>query len=1338
MDLDPYGSAVTKRLALILSLLVCGLCHPLAAIAGVEVVAHWRLGEEVEAGKLPKRIKSTVGDASLVPAGTVPTDEGSPDARGSSASLKFDGKSSCLKGKAPLDASDNFGAEAFVRADSNDGFHVILQQGSSAHGWSLVRNGKGYQVVLGGVQVVGWSGDIEQGRWCHIAIIRVGGVTKFFVNGQEAGQSQAKINPAGKTATIAIGAAANGTQDFFAGSIDEVRIFKLVGGGFDPADLLINQPDVAKDPAVTANKAATTKPDDGIAASIRFDQTPVESGITFRKEHMAPTNIAGRDGWVAGPGSAAAVPYARSVLLTVTDPRFRKGQMPVCDVEVDFLQTFNSPVELKADTERGSPTIGGSWGNAPVWKTFRVSLDDAVFGARPHSSKQTDMNTDGFDLRLNSFGGDFVIGGVRLIGYDMDKDPDYRRLLRLESITSPNTIFAFEPGQSHTLTYKFRNLARKALSGRYDIEFKKRNGELVSRVTKELVFAGRQRVEVPFTLDAATLPKGVYDLSITVHQTDKPAAPVVLSYEGYIAITDTQPLPKAKPGEFLYGLDVKQGPSYDEEKLLKWTELMGTDIIRHGFGGEDDVNAIAANLPKFAHRGLSVMLICDPPKETDPAARESKLPAKLAFLEGVGKKLPQIRYFELGNEPDLKFFYPGEMKDYAADLARMSAAVKKGNPAAFVMNGGLSYAGAEAMERCKEFVKAMDAAAVDGWAYHGHGVGMAAEQQAWERMHAVAEAAGKADKLLVETESGMAARTRSQEETQARTVIQKMVYAQSKKMPLFMWFRLLMFEEDYGSLRNEKEPRPAILAYRSMVRSLRGLKFDREISGLPAGLHGFTFRDAKAARVCVLWSDSAQPRNLVLRLPDMGKAVTLRDLNGNDHDLTVRGDSVKVAVAVDPVFVVAKSTPADSQFSLLPPLLDAPASPVLFRGLDGSVSVSVTNALATPMSATLQVTTPPNSTIAASKTSFPITLPPGGKTEVAVPVHVNPDPAGVRWPSQWTVFPGAPLPPDPASLTAIPDSLPGDGKSVTGVKLAPDNFRIDFEKAGGVMGDKHPGLAMATVESDSDQTVRIGASADWWMAWFANGKKVYDTLEAGNGAGFAITDHVFNLPLKKGKNLLVVQVLSGSQGWKLLIGDPVSIAKAQGTSVDHLDLALVGDNGDPFDRQQVEPQLRLPLAALTFPFPGTPADWETLDPDTVLGESAIHNDFAKQPDSSRWWKGASDLSARVWLRAEKDATAGQPNQDRLLLVVAVEDDALQSGPKGDRIKIVLDDATEVVLTATQAVRVGNITWYFANPPRRGTTPTGTLNLTVIDVDVPGVDKQTATLPPHPFAWPKPR
>ncbi len=217
-----------------------------SAYAEVRTVAQWRLGDadpQAVAGvAAADPTKDSVGKLDLKRSGEPTyTSEVSRQAKDSRFAVRFNGKDTRYFRSGLFGARDNFGAEVFVRARTEDGFQVILQYGSGAHGWSLVRNGKGFQVLLGGVALMGWSGDQPANQWGHVAIVRDSGKTTFYFNGQAMGSSDAKLNDADDKAEFSIGAAAGGKEGFFDGDIDEVRVFTFEPHSFDASQLLLNR-----------------------------------------------------------------------------------------------------------------------------------------------------------------------------------------------------------------------------------------------------------------------------------------------------------------------------------------------------------------------------------------------------------------------------------------------------------------------------------------------------------------------------------------------------------------------------------------------------------------------------------------------------------------------------------------------------------------------------------------------------------------------------------------------------------------------------------------------------------------------------------------------------------------------------------------------------------------------------------------------------------------------------------------------------------------------------------------------------------------------------------------
>lgn len=135
----------------------------------------------------------------------------------------------------------------------------------------------------------------------------------------------------------------------------------------------------------------------------------------------------------------------------------------------------------------------------------------------------------------------------------------------------------------------------------------------------------------------------------------------------------------------------------------------------------------------------------------------------------------------------------------------------------------------------------------------------------------------------------------------------------------------------------------------------------------------------------------------------------------------------------------------------------------------------------------------------------------------------------------WTVF----VPVDPAvqvsRLTGIPEKMQGPAGEITGIKMGMTRGRLDLAGAGMAAEEKKTAVLLMELDCPGDENLPVGAAADWWMEWHVNGTPVYSTMGKGNGKpSMLCTDHLFNLPLKKGRNLIAVKVQSGSQGFLLV------------------------------------------------------------------------------------------------------------------------------------------------------------------------------------------------------------
>lgn len=130
---------------------------------------------------------------------------------------------------------------------------------------------------------------------------------------------------------------------------------------------------------------------------------------------------------------------------------------------------------------------------------------------------------------------------------------------------------------------------------------------------------------------------------------------------------------------------------------------------------------------------------------------------------------------------------------------------------------------------------------------------------------------------------------------------------------------------------------------------------------------------------------------------------------------------------------------------------------------------------------------------------------------------------------------------DLADLEQVPDTLQFHGRKLEGVELTQDTPELDLAPLTVPDGYKfRHNLAwlFAEVHSDTDRAWALSFGANWFAAWWCNGERVADTYRPqGNAQEPRAIDHDLVLPLRKGTNLIAVEVLSGSGGFALLCAD---------------------------------------------------------------------------------------------------------------------------------------------------------------------------------------------------------
>ena len=110
-------------------------------------------------------------------------------------------------------------------------------------------------------------------------------------------------------------------------------------------------------------------------------------------------------------------------------------------------------------------------------------------------------------------------------------------------------------------------------------------------------------------------------------------------------------------------------------------------------------------------------------------------------------------------------------------------------------------------------------------------------------------------------------------------------------------------------------------------------------------------------------------------------------------------------------------------------------------------------------------------------------------------------------------------------LDALPDEFLG-AKGIPFV-LKPNHFH-SFDMATA----KGPAILMQEVESPADGYLAITAGGDYWWEIRSNGVVAFDLLTLGNWRSpYTPTNYHVALPVRKGRNLIVASIFTGSGGW---------------------------------------------------------------------------------------------------------------------------------------------------------------------------------------------------------------
>ncbi len=209
----------------------------------------------------------------------------------------------------------------------------------------------------------------------------------------------------------------------------------------------------------------------------------------------------------------------------------------------------------------------------------------------------------------------------------------------------------------------------------------------------------------------------------------------------------------------------------------------------------------------------------------------------------------------------------------------------------------------------------------------------------------------------------------------------------------------------------------------------------------------------------------------------------------------------------------------------------------------------------------------------------------------------------ISWPSEWTVF--APFDrahpvPDDDFFQTVPDAIStpktplvlartAEARRIETIPGKPVDLADFFEtqRVGNVA------YVFLELDSPEPQTATLGLGADWWMQVWLNGEPVFDTMDAGNEEWpVSMLNHLSNIKLKEGTNVLAVRFITGRASSALAIGGPDEFPAAERREADRLAARRLNVMPERFEDRLVFPvdEQALVMARRGMQLPETDAD----------------------------------------------------------------------------------------------------------------------------------------------------
>ena len=338
-----------------------------------------------------------------------------------------------------------------------------------------------------------------------------------------------------------------------------------------------------------------------------------------------------------------------------------------------------------------------------------------------------------------------------------------------------------------------------------------------------------------------------------------------------------------------------------------------------------------------------------------------KLDAYATFVRAVATRYPQIKTYEIHNEPDLTDFWKGTVDQYLALWQTGYQTIKSVNPDATVMNGGFawmnnSHNAAASQGFARAFLERANPRP-DVIAYHIHSdfAGTVNNNATW--LQAVRDTkTGDIPRWL--NEAGFSNWGGRSDAMQAEIIWKKMVYSNAMGDASYQLFELrnrgtnpAEVEENYGITRQDGSPKAALVAANVVMEHLAGRKFVGDLKA-GAGFYAYLWGDARE-KTLALWHEKQFYSGLPRLLQTAATSAEVVDIMGNATPLKITDGVAVVPVSSEPRFVVLRGESGTPSL-VGGDVIALAASVNVGPGAGRDVTVTVNNPFGAPLNGTLK------------------------------------------------------------------------------------------------------------------------------------------------------------------------------------------------------------------------------------------------------------------------------------------------------------------------------------------------------------------------------------------------